>query len=113
MLRRFEQVDLTEEQLHAFNKLSFDLRTRIDEKRAKVGITGDTIKTRDEHYSQLKKTHKGDELWNTLQEQAKFADEQIAVFRETQEHYKKFRNAALSLLTAEQKKRLPKRKPKK
>ena len=109
-----EAVDLTPEQLKSFNKLSADLRAMIDKKRAAVGIEKETIKRRDEVYSKLKKTDlEGDAFWNKLQEEAGFTDAQRDVFRETQEHYKKFKADELELLTKEQKAKLPKAKKKK
>lgn len=111
MLRRLQHVDMSDEQTEAFNQLSADLRTQIDRKRAAVGIEKETIRRRDEVYSKLKKTDlKGDAFWNALQEEAKLTAAQRDVFRETQEHYKKFRADALQLLSEEQRARIPKGK---
>ncbi len=111
LLRKFDSVDLTGEQLAAFNRLSEDLRTMIDRKRDAVGITAETIKKRDEVYSKMKKSEpKDDAFWNLLQEKAGITAAQRDVFRETMEHYKTFRARAMNLLTEEQRKRLPKGK---
>lgn len=107
MLRRLESVDLTDQQMASFNTLSQDLRTRTDRIRNEVGITKETIRRRDEVYSELKKTeHKGDALWNTLQEQAKLTAPQRDVFRKTQEEYAQFREDVLQLLTDSQRAKL-------
>ena len=113
LLRKMDSVNPTAAQRQAFNRLSADLRMRIDEMRAEVGITKEVIKRRDEAYGKLKKTKlSGDELWNTLQKEAHLTAAQRDVFRETQEQYAEFRTAALALLTAEQRERLPKGKRK-
>tara|TARA_R110002049_G_scaffold47902_4_gene138549 strand:- start:23290 stop:24435 length:1146 start_codon:yes stop_codon:yes gene_type:complete len=107
--RRMESVNVTPEQVSKFNQLSGALRTRIDKIRAEAGITQDTIKRRDEVYSELKKTPlKGDELYRELQKRGGFTDPQRDAFRETQEHYATFKSAVLNLLTKEQRARLPK-----
>ena len=109
LLRRMEAVDITPEQLSAFNKLSGDLRTRIDKLRDDAGITSETIKRRDEIYSVLKKGPlKGDDLYQELQKRGGLTDAQRDGFQETQEHYTVFKSAALNLLTKEQRTRLPK-----
>ncbi|MEM7145334.1 MAG: hypothetical protein AAF591_09375 [Verrucomicrobiota bacterium] len=111
LLRRLETVDLTPEQLQSFNELSADLTARIWAKRETVGITKKTIERRDAVYSKLKETDlEGDAFWNTLQEEAGLTAAQRDVFRETLEHFKKFKADALGLLTDEQKARLPKGK---
>ena len=81
MLRRLESVGMTDEQIKAFNKLSADLRKRIDKSRAAVGITKETIKRRDEVYSKLKQTSlKGDELWSELQKRGNFTVSERSIF---------------------------------
>ncbi len=114
LLKRLAEVDLTSGPTKAFNKLSGDLRKLIDKKRADVGITKETIKKRDEVYSELKKTDlKADALWNTLQQKGGFTHAQRDVFRETPEIYKKFKFDALKLLTKEQRAQLSKPKKRK
>jgi len=109
LLKRMNAVGLTPEQLRAFNRLSADLRARIDLKRAAAGITRDTIKKRDKIYSELKKSDlKGDALWIALQKKGGFTDAQRRVFQETSEIYRQFKADALKLLTKEQRSRLPK-----
>lgn len=111
LLRRLDHVDLTNEQLDEFNQMSAGLREFIDQERAAVGITAETINRRDEAYSKLKQSDlSGDALWNELQQQAGLTSAQRDVFRETMDHYKKFRTNALKILTDEQRKRLPKGK---
>ncbi len=107
--QRMQSVDLTDQQVAAFNQLSSNLRSRVDKLRAEAGITKDTIKRRDEIYSELKKTSlQGDDLWNELQRRGSFTDLQRDTFRKTHQHNAAFKSAALDLLTPEQRKRLPK-----
>jgi hypothetical protein len=114
LLRRMKSVDMTPEQLAAFNKLSGNLRARIDKLRADAGITKETISHRDEIYSELKKEPlTGDDLYLELQKRGGFSDAQRDGFQETQEHYKAFKSAALEILTEEQRKHLPKSRKRK
>lgn len=113
LIRRLAEVGMTAEQTKAFNRLSANLRTRIDKQRADVGITKEIIQRRDKVFAKLKKTDlEGDEFWITLQQQAGITAAQRDVFRSTREHYNKFRNDALKLLTEEQRARVPKAKRK-
>ncbi|MEM7560167.1 MAG: family 16 glycoside hydrolase [Planctomycetota bacterium] len=103
LLRRFETIALTDQQMSKFNNMSRDLRARVDKMRAEAEITKSMIKRRDEVFSELKKTDLGgDALWNTLQEKMQITDEQRDAFRETHEANKSFRANALKLLTAKQ-----------
>lgn len=111
LLRRLEAVDLTSTQLKQFNQLSRELRQEIDEQRERVGITKETIKARDEAFSQAKKEGlRNDALWAAVQASAKLTDAQRDVFRDTQTRYAEFKQAALAILTAEQRQALPKPK---
>ena len=111
LLRRLEKVDLTSEQVEAFNKLSAQLTARIVQRREEVGITKEVIQRRDKVYSRFKKTDlKEDDLWNKLQAEAKLTDAQRDVFRESLVIKREFRDNVLKLLTEDQKKRLPKGK---
>ena len=103
LLRRFESLALTDQQVSEFNDMSRELRARIDKMRSEAGITKSMIKRRDEVFAELKKTDlSGSELWNTLQEKTQITDEQREAFRKTHEANKKFRANALRLLTKEQ-----------
>jgi hypothetical protein len=111
MLKRMEAVNLTDDQTASFNRLSADLRKRIDGLRARAGITKEIVQRRDEVYSQLKKSKvKGDELWSQLQKKANLTDAQRDVFKETQEQYGVFKKDAIKILTDEQRSQLPKGK---
>ena len=111
LLKRMEAVKLTDDQTASFNRLSADLRKRIDGMRARAGITKEIVQRRDEVYSQLKKSKvKGDELWSQLQKKANLTDAQRDVFKETQEQYGVFKKDAIKILTDEQRSQLPKGK---
>ena len=111
LLRRLSTVELTPSQLKAFDELSADLTKKIEQMRTSVGITKDVIKRRDEVYSKLKHTNlKGDVFWETLQEEAGITVAQRDVFRETLDHFAKFRADVYDLLTDDQKARVPKGK---
>lgn len=110
LLRKFETVDLTEEQRAKFNRLSGDLRNRVDARRDKVGITQDLIRQRDKVYSRLRDEGLKDEtLWTTLQAEINLTDAQRDAFRDTLRQNKEFRANAMKLLTKDQRSRLPKK----
>lgn len=109
LLRRMKPVGMTAQQSAAFNKLSSDLRSRIDRLRSEAGIGKDTIAHRDEIYKVLKtKSLTESELYLQLQKRGGFTDAQRDAFRETQKQYKTFKSAALNLLTKEQRAKLTK-----
>ena len=109
LLRRFRNAELTDQQLTAFNRMSRDLRRRVDKIRKDAGITKSMIKRRDKVFAELKKSElTGDDLWHTLQEKAQFTDAQRDAFRRTHEANKQFRTDALKLLTDAQRAKLVK-----
>lgn len=103
LLKRFEAIELSDQQMSEFNRMSADLRSRVDKMREEAGITPELIKQRDEVFSKLKKTDlKGDGLWAELQKKMQVSDEKRDAFRSTHEQNKKFRKEAIKLLTKEQ-----------
>ncbi|MEM6471004.1 MAG: hypothetical protein AAF802_15705, partial [Planctomycetota bacterium] len=111
LLRKFEQVGISDEQQVSFDELSMRHSQTVAEIRDNAGITKADIKRRDEVYASLKEvTPQGNQRWIALQQKAGFTDEQREAFRETFELNKQFRVEALSILTKEQRKQLTKGK---
>ncbi|MEM0898152.1 MAG: hypothetical protein AAGJ79_14845 [Verrucomicrobiota bacterium] len=113
LLARFEQLELTETQRNLFDKISQKLTTEVAAIRKSSGISKDDIKKRDEAYGPAKKELQGEALWERVQQETGFSDQQIAGFRKTLVLARDFREEALAILTSEQKREFPKTRKRK
>ena len=108
-LQRLEKVDLTNQQLAAFNELSTQLRHEIDALRSKVGIGKEVMARRDEAHRALKELKLEDEdYWKRLQAKAKLTDDQLRVFKTTADKFRIFKTNVNALLTDDQEELLKK-----
>ncbi|MEM9280876.1 MAG: hypothetical protein AAGA96_03545 [Verrucomicrobiota bacterium] len=103
LLQRLEPAELTEAQMTEFNRLSAELRARIDQLRETTGISREVMERRDAAHRELKTLKlPADVYWERLQKDASLNEAQLKAFQKTQDQFDTFKQAAMELLTDEQ-----------
>lgn len=108
ILTQLKEVGLTDEQVTKVKALSKETNAKMKSLRTKVGITPELMKKRAELQKKLRESgKKGGELLENLNRESGFDDKQSQAVKEMNQLRQKLRAEIVSLLTKEQKAKLP------
>lgn len=112
--KKFEMIGVSESQIKELDELISKHRLSVHQLRRQVGINEDAIRLRDKGVREARSLGlSGDAIWNHVQKVGELTAAQRDAFKETLEQHNAFREAALAVLTAEQREKFKKAKIKK